>query len=138
MTTLTPFQKFELIAIPLVLMFSQIMIFLFGIAMIGNELWIIMGIPILLGIVISFFIVYLINKRFLVIEFSQLELLFRILVGGGGGALIPLLLAQILDLVAESIIFPILSLVFSLISGIMIISCLLFLYRYQSIQAPSE
>lgn len=138
LTVITPFQKFELIAIPIVLVFSQIMILLFGITLIGNELLIIMGMPILLGSLISIFIVYLITRKYFISEFSQIERLFRILVLGGGGALIPFLLAQILDLLTEYLIFPILSFIFSLISGIMIISCLYLLYSTQLSRVPSE
>lgn len=137
MTTLTPFQRFELALIPISFLFSQILVLLFGLNIIGSETWIIMGIPVLLGSVISIVIGYFLNQRKMIQEAKQLESLFRLLVLAGGGALIPLLLAQILDLLTVFSVFSILALIFSVLGGTMTISCILLFWHTRIIQEPS-
>ncbi|MFX0170961.1 MAG: hypothetical protein ACFE9L_03490 [Candidatus Hodarchaeota archaeon] len=132
MRTLTYFQQLELVLIPTFFLLSQIFIFLFGLTMIGEEMWIFLGIPILSGSILSIFVSFLLNHRNPINEFSQLESFFRILIFGGGGAIIIVLLFQIIGLLAGSLIFTILSLVFSTLGGLMTISCLLLLYRAKS------
>lgn len=138
MATLTSFQRFELILIPICFILSLLLILIFGLTIIGNQTLVIMGIPVLVGSGISIFIGYLLNQRNLIRDFNQLELLLRLLVLGGGGALIPLLLTQLLEIFTGYFIFSVLSLVFSLLGGIMSISCLLFLWRTRSIQQLLE
>jgi hypothetical protein len=127
--TLTYLQQLELAFIPIFFLLSQILIFLFGLTMIGEEKWIFMGIPILSGSTLSIIASFLLNHRRPINEFSQLESFFRILVFGGGGAIIIVLFFQVIGLLTGSLIFTVLSLVFSTLGGLMTISCLLLLYR---------
>ncbi|MFX0085103.1 MAG: hypothetical protein ACFFAU_05485 [Candidatus Hodarchaeota archaeon] len=106
---------------------SLIFILLMGLNIIGIEVWTIMGIPFLFGSIIGSFIVYFVNKRKLLYNFTQLEKLFRVLVVGGGLALIPLLIVQILGFFRFALIFSILAFMFSLIGTTMGITCILFL-----------
>ena len=138
MVTLTSFQRFELILIPISFILSLLLMLIFSLALIGNQTLNIMGIPVLLGSGISILIGYLLNQRNLIQDFKQLEMLFRLLVLGGSGVLIPLLLTQILEVFTGFFIFSVLSLVFSLLGGIMSISCLLLLWRARSIQQLLE
>ena len=137
MTTLTPFQRFELALIPISFLFSQILVLLFGLNIIGSETWIIMGFPVLLGSAISIVIGYFLNQRKMIQEVKQLESLLRLLVLAGGGALIPLLLAQILDLLTVFSVFSILALIFSVLGGTMTISCIFLFWHTRIIQEPS-
>ncbi|MFX0051291.1 MAG: hypothetical protein ACFE8U_08375 [Candidatus Hermodarchaeota archaeon] len=135
---MTYFQRLELVLIPTFFLVSQILIFLFGLTMIGEEIWIFMGIPILFGSILSILVSFLLNHRKLIHEFDQLESFFRILVFGGGGAIIIVLLFQINGLLAGSLIFTVLSLVFSTLGGLMTISCLILLYRTRPKHASLE
>ncbi|MFX1536906.1 MAG: hypothetical protein ACFFDI_22030, partial [Promethearchaeota archaeon] len=56
----------------------------------------------------------------------------------GGGALIPLLLAQNLNFISIYSIFSVLALIFSALGGTMTISCLLLFWQTRLIQHPSE
>lgn len=127
MTDLTSFQRLELFLIPIIFLMSLIFILLMGLNIIGIEVWTIMGIPFLFGSIIGSFIVYFVNKRKLLYNFTQLEKLFRVLVVGGGLALIPLLIVQILGFFRFALIFSILAFMFSLIGTTMVITCILFL-----------
>ncbi len=138
MATLTSFQRFELVLIPSSFLFSQILVLIFGLNIIGSETWIIMGIPVLMGSLISIFIGYFLNQRNMVYEVKQLESLFRLLFLAGGGALIPLLLVQILDLLTVYSVFSLLSLIFSVLGGTMTISCFLLLRQTPSTHELSE
>ncbi len=138
MVTLTSFQRFELILIPISFILSLLLMLIFSLAIIGNQTLDIMGIPVLLGSGISILIGYLLNQRNLIQDFKQLEILFRLLVLGGGGVLIPLLLTQLLEVLTGYFILSVLSLVFSLLGGIMSISSLLLLWRARSIQPLLE
>ncbi|UCG00456.1 MAG: hypothetical protein JSW11_12515 [Candidatus Heimdallarchaeota archaeon] len=138
METLTSLQQFELVLIPFCFLFSQILILIFGLNFLGNETWVMMGIPVLLGSIISFIFGYFLNHKKLIQEFKQLEKLFRILVLAGGGALIPLLIAQNFHFMNVFLIFFILSLIFSTLGGTMTISCILLVWHFRLIQKPSE
>ncbi len=138
MATLTSFQRFELVLIPSSFLFSQILVLIFGLNIIGSETWVIMGIPVLMGSLISILIGYFLNQRNMVYEVKHLESFFRLLVLSGGGALIPLLLVQILDLINVYSVFSILSLIFSVLGGTMTISCFLLLRQTQSTHEISE
>lgn len=138
MVVLTTLQRFELILIPISFLFSLLLLFIFGISIIGSQTLVIMGIPVLLGSVISIVIGYLLNQRKSIQDFNQLETLFRLLVLGGGGVLIPILLIQLLELFTGYFILSVLSLVFSLLGGLISISCFLLLWRLRSIQHLSE
>jgi hypothetical protein len=106
--------------------------------MIGEKMWIFMGIPIFFGSGLSVLISYFLFQKKPIYEFKQLESYFRILILGGGGALITVLLSQILGLLTGFLIFTVLSLVFSTLSGLMIISCLNLLYRSRPTLVLSE
>lgn len=127
--TLTSYQRFELVLIPSSFLFSLILVLIFGLNIIGSETWVIMGIPVLLGFAISIFIGYFLKKRNMVHEITQLESLFRLLVLAGGGVLIPVLLAQVFELLPFSSIFSILSLIFSVLGCTMTISCFLLFWH---------
>ncbi|MFW9904485.1 MAG: hypothetical protein ACFFFH_09145 [Candidatus Thorarchaeota archaeon] len=138
MEPLTSLQRFELVLIPTCFLFSQFFVLIFGLNLLGNETWMMMGIPVLLGAGISIiFGLYLNHKKF-VQEFKQLEILLRTLVIIGGGALIPLLLAQNFNFLSIYSIFSILSLIFSTLGGTMSISCLLLFWQTRFIQQTSK
>lgn len=136
--SLTSFQRFELVLIPSSFLFSLILVLMFGLTIIGSETWIIMGIPVLLGAIISIVIGYFLNKRNMVHEITQLESLFRLLVLAGGVALIPVLLAQTFKLLTLYSIFSILSLIFSVLGSTMTISCFLLFWYTRSTHQPLE
>ena len=138
MEPLTSLQRFELVLIPMCFIFSQFLVLIFGLNFLGNETWVMMGIPILLGSGLSILFGLYLNHKEMVQEFKQLETLLRILVVIGGGALIPILLAQNFDLLSISSIFSMLSLIFSTLGGTMTISCFLLFWRTRLIQMPSE
>jgi hypothetical protein len=106
--------------------------------MIGEKMWIFMGIPILFGSGLSVLISYFLFQKKPIYEFKQLESYFRTLILVGGGALITVLLSQILGLLTGFLIFTVLSLVFSTLGGLMIISCLNLLCRSRPTLALSE
>lgn len=138
LATLTSFQRFELVLIPSSFLFSQILVLLFGFNIIGSKTWVIMGIPVLFGSVISIIIGFFLNQRHMVHEIKHLESLFRLLVVVGGGVLIPLLIAQTLGFLTAYSIFSILSLFFSVLGGTMTISCFILLWYTRPIQEFSE
>ena len=138
MEPLTSLQRFELVLIPTCFLFSQFLVLLFGLNLLGNETWVIMGIPVLLGSGISIIFGLYLNHKELIQEFKQLETLLRILVIIGGGALIPLLLVQNFDLLSIYSTFSILSLIFSTLGGTISISCLLLFWQTRFIQQSSE
>lgn len=135
---LTSLQRIELVLIPTCFLFSQFLILIFGLNFLGNETWVMMGIPIVLGTGISILFGLYLNHNEMVQEFKQLERLLRILVIIGGAALIPLLLAQNFKLLSVYSIFSILSLIFSTLGGTMTISCFLLFWQTRLIQLPSE
>lgn len=129
MTDLTSFQRLELILIPITFLLSLCFIFLLGLNMIGSEVLSIIGIPVLIGLIIGSFFVFIIKTKYFIFDFLFLEKLFRLLVIIGGLILIPLILTQILGYISSNTIFSILSLIFSLIGTIMGITCLMLLYH---------
>lgn len=129
--TLTTFQQLELVLIPIILVLSQIFVIFITLAFIGEETWNLIGIPMIAGYLFSTIFIYLLNQKQYIQEFKQLEQLFRFLVVGGGIILIPVLIAQISNLMTFYSIFLILSFVFASISGVMTISCLMFWLRNQ-------
>ncbi|MFX1505539.1 MAG: hypothetical protein ACFFDC_05420 [Promethearchaeota archaeon] len=138
MEPLTSLQRFELVLIPTCFLFSQFLVLLFGLNLLGNETWIIMGIPVLLGSGISIIFGLYLNHKEFIQEFKQLETLLRILVIIGGGALIPLLLVQNFNLLSIYSTFSILSLIFSTLGGTISVSCLLLFWQTRFIQQSSE
>jgi hypothetical protein len=138
LVTLTSFQRFELILIPCSFLFSQILVLLFGLNIIGSETWVIMGIPVLFGSLISIVIGVFLYQRQMVHDFKNLESLLRLIVFIGGALLIPLLLAQTLGLFTVYSIFSILSLIFSSLGGIMTISCVILLWHTRPSQEVLE
>jgi hypothetical protein len=135
---LTLLQRIELVLIPTCFLFSQFLVLIFGLNFLGNETWIMMGIPVLLGSGISLIFGLYLNHKEFIQDFKQLETLLRILVIIGGGALIPLLLAQNFSFISIYSIFSILALIFSTLGGTMTISCLLLFWQTRLIQHPSE
>ncbi len=97
--------------------------------MIGSEVLSIIGIPVLIGLIIGSFFVFIIKTKFFIFDFLFLEKLFRLLVIIGGLILIPLILTQVLGYISSNMIFSILALIFSLIGTIMGITCLMLLYH---------
>ncbi|MFX0207593.1 MAG: hypothetical protein ACFFDT_16520 [Candidatus Hodarchaeota archaeon] len=138
MEPLTSLQRFELVLIPTCFLFSQFLVLVFGLNLLGNETWVIMGIPVLLGSGISIIFGLYLNHKELVQEFKQLETLLRILVIIGGGALIPLLLVQNFNLLSLYSTFSILSLIFSTLGGTISTSCLLLFWQARFIQQSSK
>ena len=138
MEHLTSLQRIELVLIPTCFLFSQFLVLIFGLNFLGNETWVMMGIPILLGSGISILFGLYLNHKKMVQKFNQLETLLRILVIIGGAALIPLLLAQNFALLSIYSIFSILSLIFSTLGGTMTISCFILFWQTRFIQHPSE
>lgn len=137
MEPLTSLQRFELVLIPTCFLFGQLLVLIFGLNFLGNETWSMMGIPVLLGAGISIIFGLYLNHKNMVQEFKQLETLLRILVIIGGGALIPLLLAQNLNLLSIYSIFSILTLIFSTLGGTISISCLLLFWQTRFIRQSS-
>ena len=67
----TSFQKIELILIPIIFLFSQVLILLFGLSIIGEETWIVMGIPMMLGAILS--VIFLILIIFIVFKLLRMN-----------------------------------------------------------------
>ncbi len=138
LTYVTTFQKIELILIPSIFIFSQVLILLFGLSILGKDMWIIMGTPMLLGAILSVISSILIQYNFKIIEFRQLEIIFRILVILGGIAIIFVILIQIVLTNTDYVIFSLQTLIISVIGDIMTILCIIFLMKTFPTQELSE
>jgi hypothetical protein len=104
--------------------FSQILIFLFGISVIGKEILSILGIPMIFGLFAAIILSYLLFQRTAIREFSQIENIFRIFTIIGGGVLIVLICFQIILDIKSLDIIPFMALVISTIGDMMTIMCI--------------
>ena len=114
MKPLTTFQTIELILIPITFVFSQVLVLFFGLSIIGDDIWIIIGIPMGFGIIISIFFSILFNQSKQISEFNQIESLLRWLTISGGFVLIVILISQIVVDLPGMTIIPLLSLAISI------------------------
>ncbi len=130
MKHLSAFQTAELILIPLTFFFSQIIIILFGLEIIGENTWILMGIPIGIGVLVAIVLLVVVNNAVTINEFRQLEVMFRIITIIGGILFILILGIQIVFQITGILIFSLLTLVISIIGDIMTFQCISFLLRY--------
>ena len=136
--SVTTFQKMELILIPTIFLFSQVLILLFGLSIIGEETWIIMGIPMLLGAIFSAIFLILIQKHIKIEEFRQLEVFFRVLTILGGIAIVLILAIQIFLHETGYVIFSLQTLIISVIGYVMSILCISYLKKTFPTQGLSE
>ena len=129
MKPVTRFQALELVLIPITFGFSQLLMILFGLSIIGNDIWSIMGIPVGFGVILSlvFLVVYLHNHE--ISEFIQLESFFRFLTILGGISVIGILLFQFILQISYWVIIQLLSLTISIIGSIMTGMCIYFLLK---------
>jgi hypothetical protein len=134
----TTFQKLELILIPTIFIFSQILILLFGLSILGEEIWIIMGTPMMLGVILSVISSAIIVNYFQIVEFRQLEIIFRVMAILGGVAIIFVIIIQIVLAESGYGIFSLQALIISVIGDIMTILCIIFLKKTISTQELSE
>ena len=138
LVTVTTFQKMELILIPAIFLFSQVLILVFGFSIIGEEAWIIMGIPMMLGAILSaIFLIFILNYV-QIEEFRQLEIFFRVLTILGGIVIILILVIQIFLYETGYFIFSLQALTISVIGDVMSILCILFLKKTFPTQGLSE
>jgi hypothetical protein len=135
---ITSYQRLELILIPTIFVCSQIFIFFIGLTVIGEETLELMIYPTFLGLIMSIFVIYILDHKYSIKKFKQLEFCFRFLVIIGVGALIPILFLQVASVLTVDTVFLILSLIFSILGGSMIILCFLLLWRSKASQAPLE
>ncbi len=136
--SVTTFQKMELILIPTIFLFSQVLILVFGLSIIGEETWIIMGIPMMLGAVFSSIFLILIQKYIKIEEFRQLEVIFRVLTIFGGIAIVLILAIQIFLHETGYVIFSLQTLIISVIGYVMSILCISYLKKTFPTQGLSE
>ena len=136
--SVTTFQKMELILIPTIFLFSQVLILLFGLSIIGEETWIIMGIPMLTGAIFSVIFLILIQKHIKIEEFRQLEVFFRVLTILGGIAIVLILAIQIFLHETGYVIFSLQTLIISVIGYVMSILCISYLKKTFPTQGLSE
>ena len=136
MKPITDFQTMELVLIPIIFGFSQVLVLLFGLSIVGNDIWIIMGIPMGFGVIISLIFLVFYIRYHEISEFLQLESFFRLLTIGGGIALIIILLSQFFVQLSEFTIIPLLSLIISVIGDIMTGMCIYFLWNVSFMQNP--
>ena len=129
MKPVTRFQALELVLIPITFGFSQLLMILFGLSIIGDDIWSIIGIPVAFGAFISlvFLIVYL--QSYKITEFVQLESFFRLLTIFGGLSLIGILLFQFIIQISDWIIIQLLSLIIAIIGSVMTGMCIYFLWK---------
>lgn len=130
MQELTWFQYLELILIPISFIFGQIMIFLFGISIIGQQMLIVMGIPMILGLLTASILNFLLLQRIELNAFSQMELIFRVLTVIGGVLLIFIISLQILLDATSLDIISLMALIISTIGDMMSIICLILLRNH--------
>ena len=135
---ITTFQKIELVLIPIVFTFSQILVLSFGFSIIGEDIWNIMGFPMILGLFISILILLLIQRYLDIDEFTQLEVFFRRLTIVGGIVIVIIIAGQMLVKETGLIIFSIQTLIISVIGDIMTVLCIISLKKAITNQVPSK
>ncbi len=136
MKPITKFQTLELVLIPIIFGFSQVFVLLFGLSIVGNDIWIIIGIPMGFGVVISLVFLVFFIRYHEISEFLQLESFFRLITISGGIALIIILFFQFFVQLSELTIIPLLSLIISVIGDIMTGMCIYFLWNALFMQDP--
>jgi hypothetical protein len=135
---ISAFQTAELILIPITFIFSQILIIVFGLSILGADVWFLMGIPMGIGGLIAIFALVIVNLNIEMDEFRQLEVMFRIFSIIGGVVFILIIGVQIIFQTTGILIFSLLSLVISVIGDMMTIQCLYFLHKFVIKQDHSE
>ena len=130
MKHISTFQKMELVLIPITFVFSQFLIILFGLSILGDDTWTLMGMPMGIGGLVATIILIVLNTNTEISEFRHLEVLFRIITIIGGVVFILILGLQIIFQVTGLMIFSLLSLVISIIGDMMTIQCILFLWKF--------
>ena len=135
---ISAFQRVELVLIPIIFVFSQIMIILFGLSIIGEDTWSLMGIPMGIGSLIAILLLIVLNNILEIREFHQLEVMFRIITIIGGIAFILIIGLQMIFQVTGILVFSLLSLGISIIGDMMTIQCILFLLKFISAQEDAE
>ena len=138
MKHISTFQTVELVLIPITFVFSQILIILFGLSIIGEDTWTLMGVPMVVGGLIATSLIIVGNNKVEINEFRQLEIMFRIIAIIGGVLFILILGLQIIFQATGILIFSLLSLVISVIGDMMTIQCIVFLQKYVIGQDRSE
>ncbi|WP_455143233.1 hypothetical protein [Candidatus Hodarchaeum mangrovi] len=135
---LTPFQRFELIIIPITVLISQVFIVLFGLSIIGENIINIIGLPSIFGYLLGVIVVYILDRKQQIRNFLQVERIVRSLVLLGGFILIPIILSQNFKIIPIFSIFSVLALIFALLGGILSFLCILLLWRFSVMQNFSE
>ncbi|MHA2155414.1 MAG: hypothetical protein ACXABU_08745 [Candidatus Hodarchaeales archaeon] len=138
MKRISAFQTAELVLIPITFIFSQILIIIFGLSIIGANTWTLMGIPMGIGGVIASIALIVVNINVEINEFRQLEVMFRIFTIMGVVIFILILGLQIIFQTTGILIFSLLSLVISIIGDMMTIQCIYFLQKFVIKQDRSE
>lgn len=138
MKHISTFQTAELVLIPITFVFSQILIILFGLSIIGEHTWTLMGVPMVVGGLIATSLIIVGNNKVEINEFRQLEIMFRIIAIIGGVLFILILGLQIIFQATGILIFSLLSLVISIIGDMMTIQCIYFLQKFVIGQDRSE
>jgi len=127
---ISAFQTAELVLIPITFIFSQILIIIFGLAIIGADTWTLMGFPMGIGGLIALVALIVVNINFEIKEFRQLEVMFRIFTIIGGLLFILIIGLQIILQSTGILIFSLLTLVISIIGDMMTIQCIIFLQKF--------
>ncbi|PWI49427.1 hypothetical protein CEE45_01135 [Candidatus Heimdallarchaeota archaeon B3_Heim] len=130
MKHISTFQTAELVLIPITFVFSQILIILFGLSIIGEDTWTFMGFPMVVGGLIAISLIIVLNNKVEINKFCQLEIIFRIITIIGGVLFILILGLQIIFQATGILIFSLLSLVISIIGDMMTIQCIYFLQKF--------
>jgi len=121
---LTRFQYLELILIPITFVSGQIMILLFGVSIIGEQMFSVMGIPMILGFLVAVILIILLLHKITLKEFSEMEIIFRVLTIVGGILLIVIISSQIVLNATSLDIIPFMALIISTIGDMMSIICI--------------
>ena len=135
---LTPFQRFELIFIPIIVLLSQVFILLFGLNMIGENIINTMGYPSAFGYLLGGIVVYILDRKKPIRNILQVERIVRSLAVLGALLLIPIILIQNFNIIPILTIFSVLSLIFAILGGILSFFCLLLLWRFSVSQNSSR
>lgn len=130
MKELTRFQYLELILIPITFVFGQIMILLFGVSIIGEQMFSVMGIPMILGFLVAVILIILLFHKITLKEFSEMEIIFRVLTIVGGILLIGIISSQIVFNATSLDIIPFMALIISTIGDMMSIICIYLLKNH--------
>jgi hypothetical protein len=105
------------------------MILLFGVAIIGEQMFSVMGIPMILGFLAAVILIILLLHKITLKEFSEMEVIFRVLTIVGGILLIIIISLQIVLNATSLDIIPFLALIISTIGDMMSIICIYLLKK---------